>query len=87
MAAACKAPVTVMKTSGEGGAYGIALLAAFVAERTENITLEEYLDERVFKDVYSVTVQPDMDDMNGFDKYTENYMKLLAVEKAAIENI
>jgi sugar (pentulose or hexulose) kinase len=87
MAAACKAPVTVMKTSGEGGAYGIALLAAFVAERTENITLEQYLEKRVFKDVYSVTVQPDMDDMNGFDKYTENYMKLLAVEKAAIENI
>ncbi len=87
MAAACKAPVTVMKTSGEGGAYGIALLAAFVAERTQNITLEEYLDERVFKDVYSVTIQPDIDDMNGFDKYTENYMKLLEVEKAAIENI
>ncbi len=87
MAAACKAPVTVMKTSGEGGAYGIALLAAFAAERAENEHLEEYLDKRVFKDIYSVTVQPDIDDMNGFDKYTENYIKLLNVEKTAIENI
>ena len=87
MAAACKAPVTVMKTAGEGGAYGIALLAAFTAERKETETLEDYLDTRVFKNIDAVTVEPDMDDMNGFDKYTENYIKLLEVEKAAIENI
>ena len=87
MAAACKAPVTVMQTSGEGGAYGIALLAAFTAERGENESLEEYLDKRVFKNTHSVTVQPDVNDMNGFDKYTENYIKLLNVEKTAIENL
>ncbi len=87
MAAACKAPVTVMKTAGEGGAYGIALLAAFAAECRDNETLEEYLDTRVFKNVDAVTIQPDIDDMNGFDKYTENYIKLLEVEKSAIENI
>ena len=87
MAAACKAPVTVMKTAGEGGAYGIALLAAFAKERKENETLEEYLDKRVFKKVDAVTIQPDIEDMNGFDKYTENYIKLLEVEKSAIENV
>ncbi len=87
MAAACKAPVTVMKTAGEGGPYGIALLAAFAAERKENETLEEYLSTRVFEKVDAVTIQPDIDDMNGFDKYTENYIKLLEVEKSAIKNI
>ena len=87
MAAACKAPVTVMKTAGEGGAYGIALLAAFTKERQGNETLEEYLDKKVFKNVDAVTIQPDIEDMNGFDKYIENYMKLLEVEKSAIENV
>ncbi len=87
MAAACKAPVTVMKTAGEGGPYGIALLAAFAAERKENETLEEYLGTRVFKNVDAATIQPDIDDMNGFDKYTENYIALLEVEKSAIKNI
>ncbi|MBE7038006.1 MAG: ATPase, partial [Ruminococcaceae bacterium] len=87
MAAACKAPVTVMKTAGEGGPYGIALLAAFVAERKENETLEEYLDTRVFKNIDAITIQPDTGDINGFDKYAENYIKLLHVEKSAIENI
>ncbi len=87
MSAACKAPVTVMKTAGKGGAYGIALLAAFAAERSGNEALEEYLDTKVFKDVDATTIQPDLEDMNGFDKYTENYIKLLEVEKSAIENL
>ena len=87
MAAACKAPITVMQTAGEGGAYGIALLAAFAAERMSNESLEEYLDLKVFKNVEVKTVEPDKYDMLGFDKYTENYIKLLEVEKAAIENL
>ena len=78
---------TGLKTAGEGGAYGIALLAAFAKERQGNETLEEYLDKRVFKKVDAVTIQPDIEDMNGFDKYTENYIKLLEVEKSAIENV
>jgi sugar (pentulose or hexulose) kinase len=87
MAAACKAPVTVMKTAGEGGAYGITLLAAYAAEHNDNDTLEAYLNDRVFKNVDAVTVQPDVEDMNGFNKYTENYIRLLEVEKSAVENI
>lgn len=66
---------------------GIALLAAFAKERKGNETLEEYLDKKVFKNVDAVTLGPDLDDMNGFDKYTENYIKLLKVEKSAIENV
>ena len=87
MAAACKTPVTVMKTAGEGGPYGIALLSAFAAERKENETLEEYLDTKVFKNVEAATVAPEKEDMLGFDQYTENYIKLLEVEKAAIGNM
>ena len=63
------------------------MLAAFAKERKENETLEEYLDKSVFKKVYAVTIHPDIEDMNGFDKYTENYIKLLEVEKSAIENV
>jgi hypothetical protein len=63
------------------------LLAAFAKERKENETLEEYLDKRVFKKVDAVTIHPDIEDMNGLDKYTENYIKLLEVEKSAIENV
>ena len=50
-------------------------------------SLEEYLDKRVFKKVDAVTIHPDIEDMNGLDKYTENYIKLLEVEKSAIENV
>jgi sugar (pentulose or hexulose) kinase len=48
MAAVMNAPVSVMETAGEGGAWGIALLASFMTNGEENESLEDYLDKKVF---------------------------------------
>lgn len=84
MAAAIGAPVTCMETAGEGGAYGIALLAAY-RYAGEGMTLEDYLAKKVFAEVKSTTLAPDPADKAGFDAYMESYKKLLKVEEKAIE--
>ena len=86
LAAACNAPVTCMKTAGEGGPYGMALLAAYMANKNEE-TLENYLNHRVFSHATSVTMAPDAADVTGFNGYIEQYKKLLAVERTAVEVI
>lgn len=85
MAAACKAPVTVMETAGEGGPYGMALLAAYRSEEGSD-TLEAFLRNKVFASVKSTTMQPDSADAEGFAKYLENFKAVLTAEKAAVEN-
>ena len=87
MAAATRVPVSVMETAGEGGAWGIALLASYMANRSENETLEDYLNNRVFKANRKITVKPDPEDVRGFDLFMERYIKGLAIEKAAVENL
>jgi sugar (pentulose or hexulose) kinase len=81
------APITCMKTAGEGGPYGMALLAAYACDKNDGETLEEYLDNRVFKNAESVTVKADQSDIDGFDKYMEEYKKLLEIERTASEMI
>ena len=85
MAAACKAPVTVMETAGEGGPYGMALLAAYRSEEGSD-TLEAFLRNKVFASVKSTTMQPDSADAEGFARYLENFKAVLTAEKAAVEN-
>ena len=87
MSAVCGAPITCMKTAGEGGPYGMALLAAYSANKKDGETLEDYLDTYVFKNVESVTVKADDTDIKGFNDYMENYKKLLKVERTASEVI
>jgi len=87
MAAATRVPIGVMETAGEGGAWGIAVLAAYMANRSENESLEDYLNNRVFKDNEKVTVSPDPDDVAGFDRFMERYVKGLAIERSAVENL
>ena len=86
MAAACNAPVTCMETAGEGGPYGMALLAAYMANK-ENETLEEYLNAYVFADAKGTTIAPEQADVDGFNAYIEQYKNLLAVERTAVEII
>ena len=81
------APITCMKTAGEGGPYGMALLAAYACDKNDGETLEEYLDNRVFKNAESVTVKADQSDIDGFNKYMEDYKKMLEVERTASEII
>lgn len=85
MAAACHAPVTVMETAGEGGPYGMALLTAYMMERAPGESLGDYLDQRVFAGVQGVTLAPDAADAAGFDRYMEQYKRLLDVERRAVE--
>ncbi|MBQ3488404.1 MAG: ATPase [Clostridia bacterium] len=87
MAAACNAPVTCMETAGEGGPYGMALLAAFMANKAEGETLEAYLSDRVFAGVTGRTLAPDPVDVEGFDAYIRRFRAMLAVEQAAVENV
>jgi len=82
LAAAVNAPVSVMKTAGEGGAWGIALLAAYTAG-SRNLSLGEYLNSVVFSSGEHTTVTPDSDTVKGFEKYMERYMK--AVTNARVK--
>ena len=85
MAGAMNAPVSVMETAGEGGAWGIAVLARYALENEEK--LEDYLDKKVFSRCKSSTVNPDEKDARGFEKYMKLYESSLEVEKAAYKNI
>ena len=85
MAAACNAPVTCMGTAGEGGPYGMALLAAYMQNKAEGESLESYLNTRVFANAKGTTLQPDAADVAGFDAYIARYVELLKVEKTAVD--
>lgn len=87
MAAACNAPITCMETAGEGGPFGIALLAAYCVNKKAGQSLEDYLSKNVFDNVKGVTLEPQKEDIDGFNAYMEQYKKMLKVEQAAIENM
>jgi len=87
MAAACNAPVTCMENAGEGGPYGMALLAAYSLCKAEGERLEDYLTANVFADVTSTTLAPEQSDVDGFNAYIRDYKALLAVERTAVENL
>ncbi|MCR5052220.1 MAG: FGGY-family carbohydrate kinase [Streptococcus sp.] len=85
LATAINSPVSVMETAGEGGAWGIALLADYMTHTEQN--LADYLDNVVFADTDVKTVEPDIADVAGFKVYLEKYKKGLAIERAAVETI
>jgi sugar (pentulose or hexulose) kinase len=84
LASALNVPISVMKSAGEGGAWGIALLAAYRIDRRADETLESYLEDRIFAGQTGSTVSPDADDIEGFRRYMERYRKALEVERAAL---
>ena len=86
MAAACNAPVTCMSTAGEGGPYGMALLAAYAA-RKQNESLEAFLAEQVFASAESVTMKPEEADVAGFNAYLSVFKSGLAAQRAAVETM
>ncbi len=87
MAAAMNVPVSVMETAGEGGAWGIALLASYMLNKTENETLEAYLLDKVFAGENNLVVNPDPEDVAGFALFMERYKKGLVIEQAAVEGL
>ena len=84
LAAAMNAPISVMETAGEGGAWGIALLAAYMLYRKEGQSLGDYLEQKVFADMKAETLEPDSADVAGFDAFIELYKNCLPAERAAI---
>jgi len=85
LAGALDAPVSVAHTASEGGAWGIAVLAAYLEARAESgQDLDTYLRERVFRDVAFETAEPRPEDVAGFAAYLDRYDAGLAVERAAV---
>jgi sugar (pentulose or hexulose) kinase len=87
MAAAMNVPVSVMETAGEGGAWGIALLAAYLLNRGAGEPLEAYLAEKVFAGQNALTLAPDARDVAGFATFMARYQQGLVIERAAIEGL
>ncbi len=78
-------PVSVMETAGEGGAWGIALLAAYMLYHGENEPLEAYLTNKVFAGEIGTTVKPDPRDIDGFAEFMKRYKKGLVIERSAVD--
>lgn len=87
MAAAMNVPVSVMETAGEGGAWGIALLAAYMLNKATDEPLEAYLSHKVFAGENSTTIAPDQRDIDGFRAFMERFTKGLAIERAAVDGL
>lgn len=84
LAAAVNAPVSVMETAGEGGPWGMALLASYMLRREEQESLEDYLANKVFANSEGTSMNPDPQDVAGFEEFIERYKKGIAVEQAAV---
>jgi sugar (pentulose or hexulose) kinase len=87
MAAAMNVPVSVMETAGEGGAWGIALLASYMFNKAENEPFDAYLTNKVFAGENGTTIAPDPADVAGFAAFMERYKKGLVIEIAAVEGL
>lgn len=87
MAAAMNVPVTVMESAGEGGAWGIALLAAYLLQKAEDETLEAYLSNKVFAGEAGATIAPEQRDVEGFTAFMERYKKGLVIERTAVDTL
>ncbi|MBQ6575836.1 MAG: ATPase, partial [Lachnospiraceae bacterium] len=84
-AAAIHAPVSVMETAGEGGPWGMAILASFADGRNLGEKLEDFLNRKIFANAEGTTVSPDPADEKGFDDFMKTYMHGLKIERAAVE--
>jgi sugar (pentulose or hexulose) kinase len=87
MAAALNVPVAVMESAGEGGAWGIALLAAYLVRNQGKQPLEDYLNEKVFAGLSGSCIAPVAEDVESFAHFMKRYEAGLAVERAAVDHL
>lgn len=85
LAGAMDATVSVMKTAGEGGAWGIALLASYMIQKDAGETLEDYLQQKVFGGDEGEKMDPDPEDVKGFDEFISRYKAGFPIERAAVD--
>lgn len=83
LAAAINSPISVMETAGEGGAWGIALLASYLVKKADNESLADFLDNKVFAGNTGIEIAPTPEDVEGFNKYIKEYQACLSIEKEA----
>lgn len=86
MAASIHTPVSAMETAGEGGPWGMAILASFMADNKGKV-LPDFLDSEVFGSCKKTTADAEPELVESFNIFYERYLKGLAVEKAAVENL
>ncbi|MNB90262.1 Xylulose kinase [compost metagenome] len=87
VAAALNVPVSVMATAGEGGAWGMAILASYLTNQDQQESLDDFLDNKVFKDTEGQVIHPDASDVKGFEAFMERYTQGLAIEQAAVDHL
>ena len=87
MAAALNTPIKLMETAGEGGPWGQAILAGYMLQKEEGETLEQYLNNKVFKSGKVETCEPVAEDVKGFDEFMKDYNAGLAIERAAVDSL
>jgi len=87
MAGALNVPVAVMESAGEGGAWGIALLAAYLQQKQSGETLESYLAKKVFAGNAGDRIEPDPKDVQGFGEFIKRYTEGFAIERAAVDHL
>ncbi|MCI8319665.1 MAG: FGGY-family carbohydrate kinase [Dorea sp.] len=87
LAAAINAPVSVMETAGEGGPWGMALLASYMVHRKEGETLQAYLSEKVFAGNAGTSMEPDAKDVEGFEVFIKRYKEGVEIEQAAAKHL
>ncbi len=87
LAAAIDAPVFVMETAGEGGAWGIALLASYMVHKEDGESLDDYLNNKVFAGQEGTKMDPDPADVKGFDEFLKTYAAGLPIERAAVDHM
>ncbi|ETT38046.1 sugar (pentulose and hexulose) kinase [Paenibacillus sp. FSL R5-192] len=85
-ASALNIPVSVMSTAGEGGAWGMAILASYMVNKQQHEGLAEYLTTKVFIDAEGQEVSPNSADVNGFALFMERYTEGLAIEQSAVDH-
>lgn len=85
LAAALSSPISVMETAGEGGAWGIALLAGYMVNNPDGLSLPDYLDKVIFLGDKGTEIAPTREEIEGFDAYIANYQDGLAIERAAVK--
>ena len=87
LAACMNAPVSVMETAGEGGAWGIALLAAYLVNKKDGESLGDYLEKEIFGGNVGSSIDPKPEDVKGFNEFMKRYKAGLPIERAAIDQI
>ena len=85
LANALNVPITAMESAGEGGPWGMALLAAYMKNKADGETMEDYLTKRVFASAKSTCVEPDAEGVAGFASYLTRFKAAVAAEKAAAD--